>query len=308
METKVKLLELLKPKEILGREFQKNYSGSGLLRKFKGLLKYRGKYLRYCSSKFKKPCLVKTKTFWGDDFLMFISKGSEVFYFGILSGRQEINLIKFLIKNLKDDSIFYDIGANFGYYTLLVRAINKDIEVHAFEPTPKIFEYLGKNLSKTKTIFKNQLALFNKDGQMDFYDATEASRSGVNTLDISMLLNRENKSFFSKLNKIKVQSITIDKYCINHLKPTFLKIDVEGAEGEVIEGGIKILKEGNPIIAIEIWRENNKSHLKAMEILYNLGYKSYKIDDKGELEFIEKIEPEKDISVKDIYDNFLFKK
>ena len=61
---------------------------------------------------------------------------------------------------------------------------------------------------------------------------------------------------------------------------------------------------------MEVWRKpfNNKSHLKAIEILYRLGYKSYKINQDGELIFVEKLIPEKEISEEDNFDNFVFKK
>jgi len=306
METRrTNLLKLLESVEVLQKEFEKNYSGHGLLKKFKRLIRYRGKYLRYCFAKFRSHSIKinKTKTFWGADFL----SGDFAFYSHGLIGGSEIKLTKFLIKNIDDNSVFYDIGANVGYYSLLVKEISDSIEVHSFEPVPKTFEYLKKNLSKTQNIFFNQLAFFNKESQIDFYNMTEAGDSGCSTFNASRA-----KSLVG-FKKIKVQATTLDKYCANHSKPTFLKIDVEGAESQVIEGGIKTLKETSPIISMEVWRKplDNASHLKAIEILYNLGYKSYKIDNEGELEFIEKIDPERDVLKEDScdnFDNFIFRK
>jgi FkbM family methyltransferase len=302
--TKTNLLKLLEEQAALQKEFEENYTGPGLLKKFKRLFRYRSKYLRYCFSRFK-PHLVKIKTFWGEDILVFFPEHFIFSYIGFPpESEPEIKLTKFFIKNLKEDSVFYDVGANCGYYSLLTKEIIKTGEVHAFEPVPKTFKILKENLSKKQRVFLNQLALFNKEGEIDFYDGSGVGCSGGSTFDIfkrTELLN---------FKKIKIKTTTIDKYCFNHLKPTFLKIDVEGAESQVIEGGIKTLKETDPIIAMEVWRKSpdNNSHLKAIEILYGLDYKSYKINNEGELEFIEKIDPNRDILGKNMSDNFVFLK
>ena len=110
--------------------------------------------------------------------------------------------------------------------------------------------------------------------------------------------------------KIKVDLITLDKYCLNHKKPTFLKIDVEGSEPYIIEGGIHTLKLGNPVISMEVWNNElcNSPHLKAIEYLYRLGYKSYKIKNNGDLKYIEKINFDRDIDKQLKLDNFIFKR
>jgi FkbM family methyltransferase len=308
METRTNLLKVLEEREFLAKEFRENYTGPGLLKKFKRLFRYRGEYLRYCFSRFK-PHLVKIKTFWGEDILVFFPEHFIFSYIGFPpESEPEIKLTKFFIKNLKEDSAFYDVGANCGYYSLLAKEIIKTGEVHAFEPVPKTFKILKENLSKKQGVFFNQLAILNQEGQIDFYDITGIA-SGYSTSNPDVLKNR-NLDFLSASKKIKVQTTTLDKYCINHSKPDFLKIDVEGAESQVIEGGVATLKQNNPIIAMEVWGNSfdNRSHLKAIDTLSNLGYKSYKINDEGELEFIEKIDPARDILKNDTFDNFIFKK
>lgn len=308
METRANLLKLLEKVEILSKkylEYQQNYGGPGLLKKFKRLLrllKYREKYLKYCFSKFKfyqnKLIILGI-----ENHLSILPKDFYPYYYSIIYN-PEIRLSKYLIKNLRDNSIFYDIGANIGYYCFLAKEISDFTEIHAFEPAPKNMQVLRKNLLNKQNIFLNQLALFNKEDKIDFYDTIEIG-SGGSTFSSSRA------KFLPNFKKIKVQTTTLDKYCANHSSwPDLIKIDVEGAEGQVIEGGIKILKEGSPIIAMEVWKNvlGNTSHLKAIEILYNLGYKSYKINKEGDLEFIEKIDPEKDILEKDEADNFIFKK
>jgi FkbM family methyltransferase len=315
MDTRTNLLKLLEEPAALQKEFEENYVGPGLLKKLKRLLRYRGKYLKYCLLRFRPSLFMRStriKTFFGGEIFAI----TDPYHFPMhmndrcftLPGEQETRLTKFLIKNLEENSVFYDIGANFGYYSLLAKEIIKDGEVHSFEPLPDVFIILKENLSKKQSVFLNQLALFNQEGKIDFYDTTVTSAGG-STFNPDVLKNR-NLDFLSASKKIKVQTTTLDKYCIEHSKPDFLKIDVEGAESQVIEGGVATLKQNNPIIAMEVWGNSfdNRSHLKAIDTLYNLGYKSYKINDEGELEFLEKIDPARDILGLGAGDNFLFKK
>ncbi|MDI6808598.1 MAG: FkbM family methyltransferase [Candidatus Eisenbacteria bacterium] len=223
---------------------------------------------------------------------------------GLLGSEEEIRLTKYLINNTDASEIFFDVGANCGYYSLLVRKLITDGEVHSFEPAPAVFEMLERNCL-AKGIVLNQLALFSSKGELDFFEALRWS--GWSTFDISTMSKVANPTSF---RKSKVRTCTLDNYCQTHCKPTFLKIDVEGAEQHVIEGGLETLRTCNPVIAMEVWRSplNNTSHLKAMEILYELGYKSYSIDLDGCLEIRHKIDPEHDISEGLRTDNFIFKK
>ena len=299
-EKRKKLLELLEPKEKQIEKFCQNYRGPGLLKKIKRLLKYRRKYLKFYLSRLTSTPL-KVKTFWGEDFWPL--ETVTLYLFGLLGDYQKTRLNKFLIKNLPENTVFYDIGANSGFYSILVENIIENKEIHAFEPVPATFRYLKKNFFFYSNIFLNQIAIFNKEDEIDFYDATKTGYPGISSFDNSFI----NNIFHSKLKKIKVKTTTLDKYCSFHSLPTFIKIDVEGAESHVIEGGIKTLKKTNPIIAMEVFN-NNSSHLKAIEILYRLGYESYKINQDGELIFIEKLFPEREISKEDRFDNFIFKK
>jgi FkbM family methyltransferase len=302
-EKRKKLIKLIEEKEKAIKEYcEKNYDGPGWIRKIRKLLKYKQKYLSYALPRLI-PKMVRLKTFWGNDFFVFLSANLPLHLFGILGGDQEVRLTKFLIKHLPENVIFYDIGAFCGYYSALVKEIIERGEIHAFEPISTSFRCLQKNISSTDGIkvFLNNLAISNKEGEIDFYTESSNRHPEGSTLNASAIIGN--------FKKIKVKTTTLDSYCSAHQCPNFMKIDVEGAEEYVIEGGMRVLKETSPIIAMEVWRKplNNKSHLKAMEILYKLGYKSYKINDQGELIFKEKIVPEEDILM-GTGDNFIFKK
>lgn len=296
-----RLLKLFELKNRYIREFDQNYQGPGILKKIKRLLKYREKYLSYLIRKIFNFDLIKTQTFFGKNFCYRNDLFTELF--GLLSGIQELRLAKFLIKYLPENSVFYDIGAHFGFYSLLTNELLDKKEIHIFEPTPNTFLYLKKNLPNSKNIFLNNFALSNKEGEREFFISKKVELSVANSFDIT----KDPSLNPSDFKKIKIKATTLDRYCSSHSLPTFLKIDAEGAEGEIIEGGKAILKKANPTLAIEIWdkSKNTISHSKAIEILYSLGYKSYQINEDGKLDLIERLIPsEQSLG----FNNFIFKK
>ncbi len=210
----------------------------------------------------------------------------------------EYNLTKFFVKNLKENDIFYDIGANYGFYTHLALEFCK--EVHSFEPQPDEFENLSNNLKDDKRVFLNNVALSNNDGITKLLLAEESSSI---ISEIQTELSKEFKQ------KIEVKTITLDDYLKTHNKPSILKIDVEGAENLVLEGGKEFFKNNSPVIAMEVWGDyfnngKNKNHKSAVKFLKDLGYKCYKINDDGELNLIN----EPDYQNLETYGNFVFKK
>jgi len=244
----------------------------------------------------------KVQLFYGDSIEVFLydNLASPLYFFGILY-EDEIRIAKFLIKNIKENSVFYDIGANYGFYTYLAKEFITSGEIHSFEPLPQIFELLSKNLSKNssnnKSIYLNQIALNNYDGQVRFYDTSIDFYSGQ-----SSLIKPTRSS-----NIIFVNCLRLDSYVQTHKPPTIMKIDVEGAEFFVLEGGKETLKKYQPIIIMEFGID--KYHLKAVNLLFELGYKMYSLTKDGDLNLVN--EKELDDILKGIKKpeaNYVFKK
>lgn len=241
----------------------------------------------------------RAKTFWGRDIYVYFADmdASALYFFNTLYGN-EIKIIKFLIKNFKNEDVFYDIGANYGFYTLLAQEFITNGEIYAFEPNPKIFKLLRENarLDVFKNTFLNQVALSDKTGEIDFYDREVDRHSGGSSLI--------KHSHFRKYNVIKVRATTLDEYILDHKPPTIIKIDVEGGEPFVLRGAFKLLKKHNPIIIMEFFPDD--LHREAVNILLNNGYRVFKIDNDGNLSIIN----EQDLLRDDIPHeaNYVFKK
>ncbi len=289
-------LDKIEP-NILKLERFEQFSGPGIKRKIQRLIDLPNIYIPYIfwriSGKFLKD--KKINLFWDKDFLV-NGKDLECIFIIIFKTAgciAELKLTKFFIKNLKKNDIFYDIGANYGFYSCLAAEFCK--EVHSFEPVPEIFNYLKKNTEEYPNIFLNNLAISDKNGIVDIY--LDKKTSGSSTINKNVL----DKNGFTLGNKEKIQTITLDEYVKNHSYPTVIKMDIEGSEKMAIEGGENFLKNESPIIAMEVWSKEAKGEIsmEAVEKLRNLGYKSYFINLDGSL---------KEIQGELTGDNYIFKK
>jgi hypothetical protein len=126
----------------------------------------------------EKRILLNTKTFWGESMWITLPENEDIFFTGIL-GPPEIPVIAFLMKVLPNKKTFFDIGANYGFYTLLARRIMEKGEVHSFEPTPMTFKILKSNIGNRTGIFINKIAISDKIGVKDLF--LHPRHSGINT-------------------------------------------------------------------------------------------------------------------------------
>jgi FkbM family methyltransferase len=140
--------------------------------------------------------------------------------------------IMFLRKQLKSESIIFDVGANVGHFSLFFSDIAE--RTYAFEPTPKTFSVLRDNfaINGDKKLEMYQCALSDHDGIVIFLD-----QGGLNTT------NRVTET--PSRCTVEVQSMRLDTFCRdkNITKIDLLKMDVEGHEFEVLKGAVYVLKD-----------------------------------------------------------------
>jgi len=259
-------------------------------------------YPNHYFSRFIKGKLSQNKTiilFWGKK--INLKTNETPFLNGILPGLAEYRLTKFFIKNFKENDIFYDIGANYGFYSFLALEFCK--EVHLFEPIPFVFENLKDNLKDYQNVFLNNLALSDKKGKINLF-MPDVSVSSSIVEEVTQVHSYQFKQ------KIEVEADTLENYFKSHNLPSVIKMDVEGAESLVIEGGLEFFKNNSPIISLEVWspKEGGGISMKAVEKLRSIGYQSYLINKNGEL---EKADGDLSIIVEKEgkgHGNFIFKK
>ena len=150
------------------------------------------------------------------------------------------------IKFVKDDTIVLDIGANFGQLSILLSKCKKDVEVYSFEASKYIFEILKKNVQINNANVKLFHNLVGNETEQELF-IKKLNISKFNTYGSNMIekteLRNENSLNIEKINSIKIDDIFFNK------KISFMKIDVQGYDLEVLKGSKKtIIKQQMPII------------------------------------------------------------
>lgn len=175
-----------------------------------------------------------------------------------------------IYKFLKPGMTFIDVGANKGDFSLIAAKIVGDKgRVLSFEPEPNNFNWLkkSKELNKYKNINQFEMALANTNGNTQFY---LSEKSGWHTL-IPSLPNRSVRTI--NINKRTLDSIIekSDQKIVN-----MMKIDVEGAELEVIQGARQTLvRNPNIILLIDIHPQLGVKPVEVCNILSELGFSIY---------------------------------
>jgi len=157
-------------------------------------------------------------------------------------GVHEPWLVQTLEQTLKKDMVGLDIGANLGFFAILEAGLCR--KVYAIEPVPENYKALVKTVyyNRINNIDASPIALGNKNGTNKML-VTKQSNWGT-------LVKEENgsdfyRSFFGehKTGEIEVKEMTLDAWMqlIVPKSIDFIRMDVEGYEHEIIEGGTKTL-------------------------------------------------------------------
>jgi len=307
-ETLLQKLESAEFKKTLYKaHLTESLSGGGIVKKIKRLLLTPEIYIPYLlivRGRLYRKESVTARLFWGRtiDIPLQDYDSLALRAFGFAGGTDaELKLTRYFVKNLTPDDVFYDIGANYGFYSYLASELCK--EVQAFEPIPQIADVVRRNIPAGANMSLNEVALSDTPGEVDLHISESFGLSTINASTTEI-----HSYTYDEAKKIRVKTQTLDGHVATHTKPTVLKIDVEGAEEQVILGGTRFLTENAPIVAMEIWGADNGGEIsmRAVERLRGLGYVSYSIDSNGNLEKIEG-----DLSMVSSLtggDNFIFKK
>ena len=194
----------------------------------------------------------------------------------------EYHSIRIFIELAKKSSIFFDIGANIGYYSLVSKAFNKAIRVIGFEPMPAANKYFKMNVESNdfNNITVEDFALSNFQGDATFYAIKNPKfpeiadhLSGDGGLSSKQSGARSVESF-------KVKCITLDEYIKMKLKPDdkidLIKLDTEASEHLVLQGAKNVLANHRPIILCEVLHDHIEAELESIFSVNDYAfYKAY---------------------------------
>lgn len=150
----------------------------------------------------------------------------------------------FYLEYLRAEMTVFDVGANVGELTLLFSRFAADGSVHAFEASKSTFERLELvcRVAERRNVVLNHLALSDKNGSINLH-VYDDSLSSFNSQAVRPLKNYGLD--FEPVGIEEVKAVTVDDYCEskNIANIDLLKIDVEGAEYQVMLGARQMLRD-----------------------------------------------------------------
>ena len=210
--------------------------------------------------------------------------------------QEEVNFFK---KFIPKGSLCIDIGTNIGDTTVpMALATGKTGTTIGFDPNPHVFKILEKNvaLNVDKTnIIPLPYAITKEDGEF-FYSSSEASfgNGGISNEIV------EDQGAFQLPEKIK--GINLEKFLKTNYasllnKLSFIKVDVEGADMEVIRSISELIRQFKPVLVAECFpKATTEERAELYYIVSEFGYTLHYFSDFDENAKIIKIEGPRDMN------------
>jgi FkbM family methyltransferase len=220
---------------------------------------------------------------------LFLDISSIAFWAGeMANGNYDQPLFDQIIANTAlEGKVVWDVGAHIGYHSLMLAKMVGDTgQVIAFEPNPynisRFNMHLEKNPELASRITLNSLAISNKDGEAQFEFSPSidiGTSSGSHLKGASTPYAEEIYKDFGRMmvNVAQIDTLVAD---MKTSPPSVIKVDVEGAECELLEGARNVLQTHRPILFIEIHSAANVFHVQ--NFLNEMGYRISLIEDAHE--------------------------
>jgi FkbM family methyltransferase len=166
-----------------------------------------------------------------------------------------------LLTYLNPKSVFYDIGANVGYYSLV--AASKCQNIFAFEPLPTNFDYLTRHIAinQLQNCTPIKAAVTGHDGMVSFSEGNSTCEGSIR-----------------ETGTLLVCAVKLDTFIERALAPDIVKIDVEGAELDALHGAKQLLAERHPVIFLAT--HSNELNRQCREFLLQCGYQVENLENR----------------------------
>jgi FkbM family methyltransferase len=197
----------------------------------------------------------------------------------------EPHVRKWLAEQLRPGHVFFDVGAHHGWMSMwALPLVGKEGAVHSFEPSPANLAILEwhRNTNRFADWTIVPKAVSDEDAAARRLFLVDSGDSPMNSLTagapgMPLMKGRD-------ITTIPIQTITLDTYCAEtRTRPNLVKIDVEGAEGLVLQGARKLLSESRPTLILAVhpfWLPRGQLPSQIRELLAAQGYAVF--DSKGQ--------------------------
>jgi FkbM family methyltransferase len=187
-----------------------------------------------------------------------------------LRGDAESRVQEALEKRLRPGMVFYDLGANIGFFSLLgARLVGPHGKVFSFEPDAEVASRLRRNAGRNgfSNIAVVEAGVWSSSREITFVAADSSSPDhGTGTF----------MQGAAEATGAPVRCVALDDFVQNAPPPDAIKCDVEGAEVEALRGAEKLIEQQRPWILCEMHSEENDRAWR--ELLRRFGYNFEVVD------------------------------
>lgn len=163
------------------------------------------------------------------------------------SGRVEPEVQGVLQEHLRPGDVFYDLGANLGFYSLIAaRRVGPGGKVFAFEPDPENAHRLREHAQRNhlETVVTIEAAVAASSRPLSFL---RSDRRFSPDRGLGRMAGAEDGEA-----AITVEAVALDDFVRQNAPPTLIKCDVEGAEEDVLRGAEGVFRNARPMLVCEI--------------------------------------------------------
>ncbi|HET8775924.1 MAG TPA: FkbM family methyltransferase [Thermoanaerobaculia bacterium] len=175
---------------------------------------------------------------------------------GCWLGTYERSVQRLFVEHVRPGGVVYDVGANAGFFTLLAAKLaGPSGAVYAFEPMERNLRYVREHLrlNRVENVHVLPVAVSDRTGPVRFAAAHNPAMGGL-----------------AANGEIEVQSTTLDALAPTIEPPSFVKMDIEGAEHAALSGAMELLRRARPVILLS--EHGWEQHERCGRLLESLGY------------------------------------
>lgn len=174
------------------------------------------------------------------------------------------------ILNSKNSQNWIEVGANVGYYTIMIGNMLRDKQnsfLYAFEASPKLHGFvhdsiLLNSLQNTITLYNN--AVWNVDGERIAFKEFDKQMGGSHVV--------QDEAIRPDIKSIYVDTVTLDRTITEHKSIDILKMDIEGAECAALQGAKSILHQSDKLSIIMEWNISMQKQISIIDPKECLNY------------------------------------
>jgi FkbM family methyltransferase len=178
-----------------------------------------------------------------------------------------------------EPGVFWDIGANIGWYTWECAALRPDFAIVSFEPDLKNLECLRRTSRRWNlphhTIVSSAVAEHSGHAIFRPDDVTGAT----GTLDDAD--RAFTTTHYERIPRlIEIETISLDEFAREHAAPSIIKMDIEGTELSALKGASDLIGRFQPILFLETYSQRQE----IVRYLERFGYRLYDSDRRQEID------------------------